>query len=192
MSILSGIRRVLTRNIGLKMISIVSAITLFAPVRGAEYDQRSVFVDVVAQLPDEGAGQMLVSELPAKVKLTLRGSRSQLSRTENFDPVVINLRDPSLSYYYFEEGYFDMPVGVEIIDMAPSTIPLLWAEVAERSLPIQVRLIGEARDGYALFGDATTEPEEVSVRGPASDVAAMTVVETDPVRLDLYEEGGHT
>lgn len=192
MSILGSIKRGLTRNIGLKLISLASAIMLFAFVRGAEYDQRSVFVDVVAQLPEDNAGQMLISEIPAKVKLTLRGSRSQLSRTDELDPVVINLRDTSLSYYYFEEGYFDVPVGVEIVDMAPSTIPLLWSEVGQRQLPIQVRLVGEAREGYALFGEATAEPEEVLVRGPTADVTAMTVVETDPIRLDIYEEGSHT
>ena len=188
------IRSLLTRNVGLKLISLTTAVVLFFVVRGAEDAQRAVFVEVVAQTPTEDTGHMLVSELPAKVRLTLRGSSSQLSsiRTEEMDPVEINLVDTSLSYYYFEPAAFDLPAGVRVEAIAPSTVPLVWAERGERTLPIQVRLVGEPRDGYSLFGEPTAEPEEITVTGPESEVAAMVAVETDPIQLGAYGEGGHT
>jgi len=194
MNTVARIQGLLTRNVGLKLLSLVTAVVLFFAVRGAEDAQRAVFVEVVAQTPAEDSGHMLVSELPAKVRLTLRGSSSQLSsiRTEEMDPVEITLVDTSLSYYYFEPAGFDLPAGVRVEAIAPSTVPLVWAERGQRTLPIEVRLVGEPREGYSLFGEPTAEPGEVTVTGPESEVAAMVAVETDPIQLGAYGEGGHT
>ena len=48
-------------------------------MRGAEEAQRAVFVDVVAVTPPDTSERMLTCDLPAKVRLTLRGSRSILN-----------------------------------------------------------------------------------------------------------------
>ncbi len=74
-----ALRKALTENVGLKIISLVAAIVLFSLVRGSEDAQRSVFVDVVATLPSPASGKILIGEIPDKVKVTLRGSRSLLN-----------------------------------------------------------------------------------------------------------------
>src|SRR6478609_5916422 len=89
------VRAMLTENVGLKAMSLVVAVFLFSVVRGAEKAQRSVLVDVVAVLPPETVPRILTSDLPAKVRLTLRGSRSLLNsvRTDDLGPIQLDLSE---------------------------------------------------------------------------------------------------
>ena len=178
-------------NIGLKIASLITAIVLFSLVRGAEDAQRSVFVDVVALLPAPNSGKMLVSELPDQVRLTLKGSRSQINaiRPENIPPVQIDLTDTDLRYYYFADDEFDVPAGVTITQVGPTSIALDWASRVERPLPIQPRLVGQPPDGLVLGEPARAEPAEVVVIGPDTEVADLRAVQTDPVDLSQVQLG---
>lgn len=184
-------REVVMNNIGLKIASLITAIVLFSLVRGAEDAQRSVFVDVVALLPPPGSGKMLVSELPDQVRLTLKGSRSQINaiRPENIAPVQIDLTDTDLRYYYFADDEFDVPAGVTITQVGPTSIALDWATRVERPLPVQPRLVGQPPDGMVLGEPARAEPAEVVVVGPDSEVAELRAVQTDPVDLSQVQIG---
>ncbi len=184
-------REVVMNNIGLKIASLITAIVLFSLVRGAEDAQRSVFVDVVALLPAPNSGKMLVSELPDQVRLTLKGSRSQINaiRPENIPPVQIDLTDTDLRYYYFADDEFDVPAGVTITQVGPTSIALDWASRQERPLPIQPRLVGQPPDGLVLGEPARAEPAEVLVIGPDTEVADLRAVQTDPVDLSQIQLG---
>jgi YbbR domain-containing protein len=184
-------REVVMHNVGLKIASLIAAIVLFSLVRGAEDAQRSVFVDVVALLPTPNSGKMLVSELPDQVRLTLKGSRSQINaiRPENIPPVQIDLTDTDLRYYYFADDEFDVPAGVTITQVGPTSIALDWATRVERPLPIQPRLVGQPPDGMVLGEPARAEPAEVVVVGPDSEVADLRAVQTDPVDLTQVQLG---
>ena len=184
-------RELFMHNLGLKIASLVAAIVLFSVVRGAEDAQRSVFVDVVALLPAPGSGKMLVSELPDQVRLTLKGSRSQINaiRPESMPPVQIDLTDTDLRYYYFADDEFDVPAGVTITQVGPTSIALDWANQVERRLPVQPRLTGQPRDGLVLGEPARAEPAEVVVVGPDSEVADLRAVQTSPIELSQVQEG---
>lgn len=184
-------REVVMNNVGLKIASLITAIVLFSLVRGAEDAQRSVFVDVVALLPAPNSGKMLVSELPDQVRLTLKGSRSQINaiRPENIPPVQIDLTDTDLRYYYFADDEFDVPAGVTITQVGPTSIALDWASRVERPLPIQPRLVGQPSDGLVLGEPARAEPAEVVVIGPDTEVADLRAVQTDPVDLSQVQLG---
>jgi len=184
-------REIATHNLGLKIASLVAAIVLFSVVRGAEDAQRSVFVDVVALLPPPNSGKMLVSELPDQVRLTLKGSRSQINaiRPENIPPVQIDLTDTDLRYYYFADDEFDVPAGVTITQFGPTSIALDWAQRVERPLPVQPRLVGQPPDGLVLGEPARAEPAEVTVIGPDTEVADLRAVQTEPIDLSQVTRG---
>jgi len=65
---LARVQRVVLQNIGLKTFSLLVAIALFTVVHGSEAGQRSLHVPVVALLPPESSGKVLVGEIPDKVK----------------------------------------------------------------------------------------------------------------------------
>ena len=178
-------------NIGLKIASLIAAIVLFSLVRGTEDAQRSVFVGVTALLPAPSSGKMLVSELPDQVRLTLKGSRSQINaiRPESIPSVQIDLTDTDLRYYYFADDEFDVPAGVTITQVGPTSIALDWATRMERLLPVQARLVGQPPDGLVLGEPARAEPAEVLVIGPDTEVADLRAVQTDPIDLSQIQLG---
>jgi YbbR domain-containing protein len=181
----------LTENVGLKAISIVIALSLFLVVRGAEDAQRSVLVDVVAVLPPPSEPRILTSDLPAKIRLTLRGSRPLLNaiHADELGPVQIDLSNASASVYYFDPERFEVPAGVEIIQVSPDALPLTWAERAQRTLPVEARLDGQPAQGLMLVGTPTVRPTTLTVRGPEPEVAQLDRILTEPISVAGLAEG---
>lgn len=189
----STLRGLFMDNVGLKALSLVIAMALFWIVRGSEDAQRAVFVDVVAVLPPPSATKMLTTELPAKVRLTLRGSRSLLNnvRSDDVPPVQIDLREPGASVYYFEPERFELPSGIEIAEIAPEAVTLSWADRASRTLPVRARVSGRPDGGLMLVGDPTVRPATLTIRGAAPDIAVLDVLRTEPIDLAGLTAGRH-
>lgn len=184
------VQRALTQNLGLKLVSLAVAIALFSVVRGAEDSTRSVFVDVVALLPPPDSQIMLVSEVPDKVRLTVRGSRSLVNSIdpESLAPVQVDLRKPTSTYLYLDPDDFEIPVGVEIVQLAPSSIPLTWAKRVERKLPVIARLTDSPGPGLSAQV-VDVSPEEIPVSGPEMELDALRRVETEPIDVSELDTG---
>ncbi len=187
----SALRALLTENVGLKAISLVVAVLLFTVVRGAEDAQRSVLVDVVAVLPPPHEPRILTSDLPAKVRLTLRGSRSLLNsvRTDDLGPIQIDLSETRASVFYFEAEQFSVPAGVEVTQVSPDALALTWAERTQRVLPVEARLDGHPATGLMVIGDPSVRPATVTLRGPESELGTIDRVLTEPIALSTLTEG---
>lgn len=187
------IRDLIFENGWIKAIALVSSVALFSYVHGAEDAQRSIYVDVSVTLPAEDTDMILTSQPPDRVRLTLRGSRSRVNaiRPESLPPVVINLADPEQRYYYFADDDFDMPAGVAITQVAPTSIPLEWARRIRRLLPVQARHSGALPDGLIIAEPPQVAPSEAEVVGAASGIERMRVIRTEPVDLTSLTEGRH-
>lgn len=175
-------QRMIMHNIGLKILSLAAAIALYSMVRGSEDATRSMFVDVVVLLPPPNAKKMLVSEVPDKVRLTVRGSRSLINsvRPEDLPPVQVDLRSANGSYFYFDSDDFEIPAGVQIVQIAPASIPLSWARRVEEQLPVLPQLQGSPGPGLSAEV-VSVDPSTVKVNGPETEVEPMQGVQTDPV-----------
>lgn len=189
----STLRGLFLDNVGLKALSLVIAMALFWIVRGSEDAQRAVFVDVVAVLPPPSATKMLTTELPAKVRLTLRGSRSLLNnvRSDDVPPVQIDLREPGASVYYFEPERFELPSGIEIAEIAPEAVTLSWADRATRTLGVRARVSGRVDEGLMLVGDPVVRPATLTVRGAVTDIAILDMLRTEPIDVTGLAAGRH-
>lgn len=185
------IRGLLLDNLGLKVISLVCAMAVFWLVRGAEEAQRAVFVDVIATTPPATSERMLTSDLPAKVRLTLRGSRSILNalHSDEIPPVQVDLSASTASLYYFDPETFELPGGVEVVQIAPPTIPLAWAERSSRSVSIVPAMEGAPEPGLMLAGTPSVRPSTTMLRGPAPDLATVERLMTDPVTISGLPAG---
>jgi len=162
-------------------------------VRGAEDAQRSVFVDVVAVLPDAAGGRILLSDLPDRVRVTLRGSRAMLNsiRRDDIPPIQIHLEDNEARLFYFDHERIEVPAGVEIVQVAPETLPLQWADRARRTVPVHAALEGRPGAGLMLSPGLQVRPATVTVTGPSTEVAALDHVSTEAISLAGFEPGHH-
>ena len=188
-----GLRGLIFDNIGLKITSLVAAVALFSIVRGAEDAQRSVYVDVIATLPPPSSARMLMTEVPDRVHLTLRGSRALLNslRRDDIPPVQIDLTNGELRTYYFDAEVFEIPAGLEVVQFAPATVPLTWADRLQRTLPVHAVLEGSPTSGLMLMGSPLVRPATIELSGPSPAVAPLEALDTDPIDITALGAGRH-
>ncbi len=182
-----------THNFGLKMLALALSILLFSLVHSDVDAQRSIFVDVVALLPPPGSDAMLISELPAEVKVTLRGSRSKLSELsrDDFPAIQMDLREAAAGLHYFDPADVEVSGNVQVVEIDPPNVPLTWAVSAEKQVDVRLRLDGELDKGLKLRDDGQVRPARVTLRGPEDRLADLDTVTTSMVSLDGLGVGTH-
>jgi hypothetical protein len=180
-------------NYGLKLLSLTFSIALFSLVRSEEDAQRSVYVDVVALLPSKNSDKILVSPLPARVKVTLRGSRSRLAALERDDitPVQMDLRDPGKQFFYFDPSSLGVTGPFSVVSVEPASVQLTWRVRAARSLVVEAKLVGSPAAGYAVQRPIAVMPKTVEVAGPREEVELMNTLQTEDINVEGLSAGVH-
>jgi YbbR domain-containing protein len=188
---LHGIRLVLTENLGLKAGAVGLAILMFSLVHGAEDMERSVYVGVVVQPPTDAQDMILVTEIPDRVRVRLKGSRARLNaiRQENLPPVDVTLKTKDEQQYYFEKEMFDLPTGVSVIQVVPPSLVFKWVPRAIREIPVEVTLNGKLAAGLEWAGEAEVFPATIEADGPRDVVSSMRSVRSMEFDVRELEEG---
>lgn len=183
----------ITHNFPLKVLSLALSIVLFSIVHSDQDAQRTVFLDVVALLPDPGADRMLLTDLPHEVKVTLRGSRARINalHRDDFRPITMDLTDTNRRFYYFDHQAVELDGNIQVVTIEPSSIVLEWATAAERRVPIKLRLDGEPASDIAVQEPVELTPAAVTIRGPAASVDGISAVFTDVISVEGLPGGVH-
>ena len=186
---LNAIRLFFTSNLGLKASAIGLAIVMFSLVHGAEDMERSVYVGVVVQPPPDADDMILVTEIPDRIRVRLKGSRARLNaiRQENLPPVDVVLKSTDEPRYYFEKEMFDLPTGVTVVGVVPPSLAFKWVPRATRELPVEVALDGNLPKGLEWASPPEVFPETVEVEGPRDVVNSMRNVRS--MKIDVSELG---
>jgi hypothetical protein len=183
------LKRAFTDNLWLKLFSLVVSIALFTVVHGSEAGQRSLYAPLVAMLPPESSGKVLVGELPDKVKVTLSGSRSVVNSIHQLDTVQLDLTTAPRSYT-FEPSLFGLPAGIDV-QTTPAVLTLDWEPREERKLPVRVQISGAPDTALELVAKPQVSPPRLLVKGPRSSVEAMHELPTDLLPLTGLGAGTH-
>ncbi|MEM7136128.1 MAG: CdaR family protein [Myxococcota bacterium] len=188
---LQAIRFFFTDNLGLKAGALGIAILMFSLVHGAEDMERNVYVDVVVQPPADAQDMILVTDIPDRVRVRLKGSRARLNaiRQETLPPVDLKLKSVEDPRYYFEKEAFDLPTGVTVLAVVPPSIAFKFVPKATRELPVELFLDGELPDGLEWAGEAEVFPGSVEVEGPRDVVNSMRTVRAMEVDVSSLDEG---
>jgi len=188
---LHSIRLFFTENLGLKASAIGMAILMFSLVHGAEDMERNVYVGVVVQPPPDAQDMILVTEVPDRVRVRLKGSRARLNaiRQENLPPVDVKLNTRAEPRYYLEKEMFDLPAGVSVMQVVPPSLVFKWVPRALRELPVEVSLDGKLPAGLEWAGEPEVFPETMHVDGPRDVVNSMRSVRSMEVDVTELEVG---
>ena len=188
---LQALRLFLTDNLGLKASAIGIAILMFSLVHGAEDMERNVYVGVVVQPPPDAQDMILVTEIPDKVRVRLKGSRARLNaiRQENLPPVDVTLKTREEPRYYLEKEMFDLPTGVSVMQVVPPSLVFKWVPRAARALPVEVFLDGKLPGGLEWAGEPEVFPETMDVDGPRDVVNSMRTVRSMELDVSELEDG---
>ncbi len=186
-----NLRAALLDNLGLKILSLLCALGLYAFIHGAENAQRTFSVSVVTIMPPESANRQLMTQIPNEVKVTLRGSRTQLDdlRSDDLGTLQLNLRGGRETNMDLKPGMFRVPTGVQIEEIHPPAIELRWDDVVEREIPVQIARTGDPAAMFAVKGVIGSEPKAVQARGPRSIVDVMQYARAAPFDVTGLTEG---
>lgn len=173
-------------NFGLKVLALTIAVGLW--IAGHRDIERAVEVPV--EFRNIPADLMVLDKGVDYVVLRLMGPRTLIS-TLDPDDLKLSLdlagaRAGALSYP-LGAASFSFPRGVTVARISPPLVHLRLEPVIRRTLPVIVKLTGKPGPGYRI-AHTVSQPEIVSVSGPAEEVRRMAAVETLPV--DIYDNRG--
>lgn len=172
-----------TRNVGLKIMSVVLAALLWLAVAGEQIVERALRIPL--EFSNMPPGLELVGEPPNVIDVRVRGASGRLSRVAAGELVaVVDLAGvrPGQRLFHVSGADVRAPFGVEIVQVAPSSLYMSFERSATKAIPITPEIDGEPAPGYEIAG-RTVEPATVEVIGPESAVAAMTTAITEPVSV---------
>jgi len=171
------------RHIGLKVMSIALAALLWLIVAGEQIVERALripleFTNMPSQLEPVG-------DPPDVVDVRVRGSSGRLSRIAAGEVVaVVDLQGarPGQRLFHVSGSDVRAPFGVEVLQVAPSSLYMTFEPSATKSVPVMPEVEGEPAAGFEIATRAA-DPATVEVVGPQSAVAALTTAITEPVSV---------
>jgi YbbR domain-containing protein len=171
------------RHFGLKLLSLALGLSLWMVVSGEETVERGFRVPLeIQQFPP---GLELQGEPPSTVDVRLRGASSTLARVSPGDIVaVLDLRGARVGgrLFHLTSDQVHAPFGVEVVQISPATIAMVFENSKTRSVRIRPAIEGKPAPGYVV-GQIAVEPDSVDVVGPESAVNRATEALTEPLSV---------
>lgn len=180
--------RLLTENIGLKLLSLAVASLLWLATVGEPDSTMAVVVPVhYHNIPKD---MEVSSSFVDSAYVEVRGSSGRLSgESLSKAVVVIDLAPetrPGERTFSILEGNVNLPPAVEFVRAIPSQIRVRLEPRVSRDVPVLVRYGSNIPEGYRIAGQQVV-PATVRITGPESRVQAIDRVQTDP--LEFGPEG---
>jgi YbbR domain-containing protein len=176
------------RHAGLKVLSLGLAVLLWLIVAGEETVERGLRVPL--QFQQFPPGLELLGDPPMLVDIRVRGAASIVNRMLPSDVVaVLDMRTSTAGRRLFQltPEQVRTPFGVQVVQVAPATIAMVFEKSATGVVPISPVVEGNPSPGYVV-GSVTSDPKTVEVIGPESAVKQATEALTESIAIDGARE----
>jgi YbbR domain-containing protein len=170
-------------HFGLKLLSVGLAVLLWMAVSGEQTVERGLRVSL--ELQQFPPGLEIQGEPPSTVDVRVRGASGTLGRVSPGDIVaVLDLRAARVGrrLFHLTPEQVRAPFGVEVVQVTPPTVALLFENSATRRVPVVPAVDGKPAPGY-VAGKASADPPTVEVVGPESAIERVTEALTEPVSV---------
>jgi YbbR domain-containing protein len=178
----------LKRNRLLKFLSLLLALALWFAVSGEERTETSL--NMTLEMVNLNHNLMVTSEVPPAIQVRVVGSRSIINNlSQSRQTTTLDLSGYKSGRHSFSLGpnSFSLPRGVQVVRIQPNPITLTLAATITRTLPIKPVLENNPAEGYELVS-VHTRPAQVTVRGPAPELAELQFIATLPIDLSFLKE----
>jgi YbbR domain-containing protein len=180
----AALRDRLQQNLGLRIISLLLAISLWVFVNAGQHSSVKSFNIPISYrgLPPDF---IITNQHPDFIKIQLSGPQTLLSLV---DPSRLTLRfdlsGVGVGQASFKVGpdSFNVPRGTAVTSILPSQLVLDIDKIIVRDLPVHVVTSGTPADGYQISSIEAT-PSRVQVRAPSRQFAYLGAVNTDTIDL---------
>jgi YbbR domain-containing protein len=130
-------------------------------------------------------GFMVLDPLPS-VNIRVRGSSSAIRRLSPFQVAVqVDLARSQAGTWNVNLGSENvlMPDNLDLVSIEPPVIRVELERETTQRLPVSPKLTGEPAAGATVL-EPDVLPNEVLVSGPASRIAKLATLPTEPINLD--------
>jgi len=174
----------LTHNIGWKLLSLGAAVLLWISV--ATEPELATFISVHVEYKNLSPALEVSSDVVEAVYLEVRGPSEALRLPEapRRSAVILDMADvePGLHTFNIDSSDVRLPRGVQLVRAIPAQIRMDFEPGATRTVPVEVRFADGLPQDLQVV-DAAPEPSALAITGPASRVARVSSVQTDPLTL---------
>ncbi len=173
-----------TRNIGLKVLSLAMATTLWFIVAREEMSEAIFrapveFVNIPPSLEIAG-------DPPSQVQIRIRTSSTIMRKiweTGLVARIDMRLVRPGTRLIALNADNFDLPFGCQVIRINPTGFDIAIEERDSRSVAVSPRLEGRVAEGFEIVS-LNASPARVLVEGPQSRVRRLSSVTTEAVSVE--------
>ena len=181
----------IAKNLGWKLGSLLLAFLLWLAFSSAPLVVATHTAPIVySNLAD---GWMVAGNSPEIVHLELRGPAGRLTVASLAQTVVrfdlANIESTEDRTFTISDSNLNLPPGVTFLRAVPSQLRLYLARMAEKEVPVEIRLSGTLPAGYQLIGQSVS-PQRLSIAGAETHVMTVAQVQTDPVDLSKRTQSG--
>jgi len=182
------IRGALVDNAGLKLLSLILALTVYLLVNTDDTRDITARVRVAYLLPPDKAP---VSELIDEVEVRIRGPWRRIKRFDEreIDRIDLDLTDVQSGEIAISADRINLPRGLEVLSVSPRTIRVAFEDKVSAVVDVEPTIGGRPLHGYTAPRDQIrVDPKEVRVRGAVGVIRALSSVRTQEVRIDGASE----
>ncbi len=188
------LRALVVENLNLKLFSLAFALVMYSLVHGSQEAQRSLLLSVVALTPPDTANRVLMTPIPAQIRVTLRGPRSTLDdlHPDDMANVQLDLHSGNETRITFDPTMIPVPPGLKVEQIDPPTIDLSWEDMVVRDVPVEVGILGAPARGFMVKDAPHADPHVVRARGPKSEILVVQRARADAFDVGGLSEGTYT
>ncbi|RJQ54803.1 MAG: YbbR-like domain-containing protein [Nitrospiraceae bacterium] len=172
----------LSRNIGLKLASLVLAVTLWFFVILSGRSGTVVEIPVMYVNVPQG---LEVTDFPKTLSINVEGQERILKNLKRDEiSAVVDLRDAKTgrNFYSLTAENIRLPSTLEATNIDPQTISLTLEKQFKRTVSVQPAIEGLPERGYVIL-EIRVDPETLVLEGPRSIVSKVHNIKTEPIDI---------
>lgn len=178
---ISRIRHLLFDHIALKLASLIIAVLMWYGVARDPVSEVSLQVPIEFSRPPKGLDYS--SDVIPQAQIRLRGPARVLRElAQESVHAVIDLQGavPGERTYDLDTSHIQVPHEVEVMQVTPTRLRLVFDTRATRQVPVIPRIVGTLPPGYHVQS-VVANPSMLTITGPARHVSAIERAVTDAV-----------
>ena len=180
--------RIISANVGAKIISIVFAIFLWLHVTAQQEDKQTFRVPLVLSgIPDS---LTIIHDVPGFAEVTIGGARSNLLKLRLFGrlkaTIDLSMAKKGRINTQLTSAALNLPEGLDPRDVTfddPKSLNLNFEHVITKVVPVKLAYKGEIPRDVVILGNPVIIPNKVKVRGAASIVSGISFLTTEEVEV---------
>jgi hypothetical protein len=133
-----------------------------------------------------GSEQQVVVSISKPISIEVRGPKDVLDRLESKDIEVVHsgVFSRGVNEILIKEEDIQLPSDLRVEKIIEKRISVIIDVIEEKTVKVKLKLNKELSPNYALTVEPTATPNEVRVRGPRLQLAKLTYLFTEPVRIE--------